>query len=556
MERLEPVLKQKFWILLGMGILMTVIGWWIDTGTMAATIATRTADIATAEGKIPKDEIPNDQWSSGLAALNVQQDLAVKSATRVLWERQRARMTWPETVSEFAWKDGYRLAIDMVGRQNYRNDYENDHRRVWETVRPFNRIDGSGIVDFSQSKLPLHVWGNAAPSTEQMWDAQEDLWLLEGLLQLIAEVNGGANSTRLDAHIHVIEKLTLHGGQPADQRTLASAATGSSSDAGVMGMSSSSGGFGSGSGGGGGGGAASASAASADFDVKEELGDDGSGAAGQGGAMSSFGSAGALSGGGSAASKGRRYIDDDKALPFRTRGFYMTLIMDHRKIPNLLSELSASEKSAWPIEIIRVQVVRLNEDDLEGRGGGGGGFSPSSGSNSESFGGSSSSGSSGGGTETSSFGGASSSGYSVEGGSSGGGAATAQGAAALAALTNATQDPNMSRVAICGIITLYNEVTPEVVGAPSASSPPATTTPAAAAVGTQPTEEAAPTTEPAANGDSKPAAEGDSKPAVPAEGEPTAPAPAAEGSTKPAEDAPKSDATPATPSVAKPAEAP
>ena len=549
MERLEPVLKQKFWILLGMGILMTVVGWWMDTGTMAATIKTRETEIKAAEGKIPGGEIPNAEWSSGLAALNAQQDLAVKSASRVLWERQRTRMTWPETVAEFAWKNGYRKDIALAGRENYRTDYENDWRRVWETLRPFNRVDGTGIVDFGLGKLPRKVWGELAPSTDEMWDAQEDLWLLEGLLQLIAEVNGGANSTRLDAHIHVIEKLTLHGGLPAGQRTLASAATGSSSGGGAMDTSSYGGGFGSGSGGGGGGAAA---AASADFDVKEELGDDGSGGAGQGGAMSSFGSAGALSGGASAAPKARRYIDDDKALPFRTRGFYMTLIMDHRKIPNLISELSASEKSAWPIEIIRVQVVRLNEDDLEGRGGGGGGFSPGSGGNSESFGGSSGANLSGGGfTENSSFGGASSPGFSVEGGSSGGGAATAQGAAALAALMNATQDPNMSRVAICGIITLYNEVTPEVVVAP-----PATTTPAAAAVGTQPTEDAAPTTEPAANGDSKPAAEGDSKPAVPAEGEPTTPAPAAEGSIKPAEDAPQSDATPAAPSVEKPAAAP
>lgn len=555
MERLEPVLKQKFWILLGMGILMTVVGWWMDTGTMAATIKTRETEIKAAEGKIPTGEIPNAEWSNGLSALNVQQDLAVKSATRVLWERQRARMTWPETVAEFAWKTGYRKDIALAGRENYRTDYENDWRRVWETLRPFNRVDGTGIVDFGLGKLPRKVWGELAPSPDEMWDAQEDLWLLEGLLQLIAEVNGGANSTRLDAHIHVIEKLTLHGGQPAGQRALPSAATGSSSGGGAMDTSSFSGGFGSGSGGGGGGGAAAA--ASADFDVKEEFGDDGSGAAGQGAAMSSFGSAGALSGGGSTATKSRRYIDDGDALPFKTRGFYMTLIMDHRKIPNLISELSASEKSAWPIEIIRVQVVRLNEDDLEGRGGGGGGFSPGSGSSSESFGGSSGGNQLSGFTENSSgssFGGTSSPSFSVEGGSSGGGAATAQGASALAALTNAVQDPNMSRVAICGIITLYKEVAAEVVVAPPASPQPAATP--AAAVETQPNAEAAPATEAAADGDSKPTTEGDSKPADPAEGEPTTTAPAAEGSSKPAEDAPKSDEKPAASDPTKPADAP
>ncbi len=549
MERLEPVLKQKFWILLGMGILMTVIGWWMDTGTMAATIAARKTEIEAAEKKIPAGEVPNSEWSSGLQAINTQQDLAVKSASRVLWERQRARMTWPETVAEFAAKTGYREAIDVAGRENYRTDYENDWRRVWETLRPFNRIDGSGIVDFNLSKLPRHMWGDVAPSSEHMWDAQEDLWLLEGLLQLIAEVNGGANNTRVDAHIHVIEKLTLHGGQPAGQRTLPSTGGGGgmSSSSGAMDTSS----FGGGSFGGSGGGGGAATTASADFDVKEELGDDGSGGGGQGAGMSSFGSAAALGSGGpggSAASKVRRYIDDDKALPFRTRGFYMTLIMDHRKIPNLISELSASEKSAWPIEIIRVQVVRLNDDDPEGRGGGGS-FNPGSGGGADSFAGSSGGSSSGFGSESSS-GSSGSSGFSIEGGAGGGGAATAQGQAGLAALMNAVQDPNMSRVAICGIITLYNEVKPEpIVVQPN--TPPVTPVTPTTETAAPPTTESAPTTEPAA-------AEGDPKPEAPPDGEPKTPAAATEetkpsSETKPADDAkPNSETAPPPAAAAKP----
>ena len=233
MERLEPVLKQKFWILLGIGILMTIVGWWMATGTMAATIATRQTEIKAAEGKVPSGEIPNSDWSVGLAAVNVQQDLAVKSASGILWERQRARMTWPETVAEFAWEKGYQGDIKIAGRSNYRGDYLSDCRRVWETVQPFNQIDGSGIVDFGFGKFPHRQWLTAPPAKE-MWEAQEDLWLLEGLLQSIAELNGGANSTRLDACVHVIEKLTLHGGQPAGQRTTASA-SGSSSGGGVAG---------------------------------------------------------------------------------------------------------------------------------------------------------------------------------------------------------------------------------------------------------------------------------------------------------------------------------
>ena len=537
MERLEPVLKQKFWILLGIGILMTIVGWWMATGTMAATIAARQTEIKNAEGKVPSGEIPNSVWSDGLAAVNGQQDLAVKSASRILWERQRARMTWPETVAEFAWKNGYRGAIDVSGRENYRQDYETDWRRVWESVQPFNRIDGSGIVDFSLGKLPRQKWGELAPSSDEMWDAQEDLWLLEGILQLVAEVNGGENSTRLDACIHQIERLTLHGGQPVGQRTIAAVGGGATGGTAAPEMMSGFGGSGSGGGMGGGG---AATAVSVDFDVKDEFGDDGGGG-GQGAmAMSSMATGGGVPG--ATAARSKRYIDDDKALPFRTRGFYMTLIMDHRKIPNLISELSASEKSAWPIEIVRVHYVRLHEDDTDGKGTGGG-FSPSMPSPDQ-FSGAGSAGSSSDGG----FGGVATPTFSLEGGAGGNGVATPQSQTAIAALMNAVQDPNMARVSICGIITLYNEVKPEEAAAiPAGSQPVAPSTVTAGA----PTPQAESIDGTVPSSDTNVGA--DAKPLVPADGEPASPD---SNVTPTPEAAPKKDeTTPATPE-AKPADTP
>ncbi|MBC8115045.1 MAG: hypothetical protein H7062_11740 [Candidatus Saccharimonas sp.] len=536
MERLEPVLKQKFWILLGIGILMTIVGWWMATGTMAATITTRTSEIKAAEGKVPSGEIPNNGWSEGLSAVNVQQDLAVKSATGVLWQRQRARMTWPETVAEFAWKTGYRKEIALPGRENYKRDYEYDWRRVWEVVQPFNRIDGTGIVDFSPSKLPRQQWGSLAPSSDEMWDAQEDLWLLEGILQSIADVNGGVNSTRLDACVHVIEKLTLHGGQPAGQRTLATpggAGGGASSGAEMMSSSFGGGNFGSGGGGGG------STAVSADFDVKEEFGDDGGGAGGQQLAMASSMAATGLGGPGAAAVRAKRYIDDEASLPFKTRGFYMTLIMDHRKIPNLISELSASEKSAWPIEIVRVQYVRLHEDDT-GSGGAVGGYNPSM-AGGESFG-------SPGVTGESSFGAAAAPVLSIDGNAGVAGGPTSKSQVEMGALMNALQDPNMARVAICGIITLYKEVTPEATTAtPAGASPvsPEPTTDTAATPSTQSPDGTTPVSEADAAAESKTPASTDGKPATP------------DGNPSPTPEAtPKKNETPPTPPETKPADTP
>ncbi|MBC7820322.1 MAG: hypothetical protein IAG10_25850 [Planctomycetaceae bacterium] len=538
MERLEPVLKQKFWILLGIGILMTIVGWWMATGTMAATITSRTSEIKAAEGKVPSGEIPNDGWTAGLSAVNTQQEVAVKSASRILWERQRARMTWPETVAEFAWEKGYRGDIKIAGRENYRGAYHDDCFRVWETLMPFNRIDGSGIVDFGLAKLPRQQWLSAPPAAE-MWNAQEDLWLLESLLRSIAEVNGGASSTRLDACIHVIEKLTLHGGQPAGQRTLATpGGSGGGATAGAEMMTA---GFGGGNFGGSGGGGGS-TAVSADFDVKEEFGDDGGGAGGQGAMATSMAATG-VGGLGATVASAKRYIDEDASLPFKTRGFYMTLIMDHRKIPNLIAELSASEKSAWPIEIVRVQYVRLHEDDTGG-GGAVGGYNPSMAGGESSFSGAGSPGSFG----ESSFGAAAAPTFSIEGNAGGAGGPTSQSQVAIAALMNAVQDPNMARVAICGIITLYNEVKPEEAATTPASTPSGTPAPTAdksMAPETQTSDGTTPVSDADAAAESKPSASVEGEPATPD----SKPSPTPEAT-------PKKDETPSTPPETKPAETP
>lgn len=512
MERLEPILKQKFWILLGIGMVMTITGWWMATGTLAATIKTRTDIVKGAFGKIPSGEIPNNDWSSQLAARNAEQDRAINYTKSLLWERQRSRMTWPETVAEFAWQNGYRGEIALAGRENYRTAYGYDVRRVWESVRPFKQLDGSGIVVFGQNErvLPQRTWGTLAPSSAEMWDAQEDLWLLESLLQSIVDVNGGPEATRGDASVHVIEKLELHGGLPPSQRKAGGAAPAGGPGSMSMpagpggahgaGGSSSFGGGGDISGGGAGRGAA---VASADFDWREELGDDGSSnARGLGGATGPMGSSSSsMSGpsaahsmGGPAAGPGaaaaastvRRYIEDDKALPYVSRGFYMTVIMDHRKIPSLVAELSASEKSAWPVEIVRIQMVRLHDDDVDSRGvpGSGGGYGPPSGRpnfslNNLSSGGGSSSGFPGpAGFESDSagpvFGDPSQSGVGNPNA-----AALSQVAAATAALEDALQDPFMARVAICGIITLYREVKPEPVAATAGQPAPGIAAPAA-----------------------------------------------------------------------------
>lgn len=530
MEKLAPIIKQKFWILLGVGLVMTFTGWWLATGTLAATVKARVEKVNGAFGKVPSGEIPNNDWSTKLAARNTEQDRAVRNTASLLWERQLSRMAWPSNIATFTRNVPYRGEIPLAARENYRIDYSWDVKRVWESVRPYIQADGTGIVVFGTGPQVLQQkkWGALAPSSADMWDAQEDLWLMESLLQSIVDVNGGREAQRGDASIHAIEKLELFGGVPAAQRKTAPAASASGPGGGAMspggghgmggsggGGGGSPGGFGGGPGGSeglGGGRPGAAALASADFDRREEFGDDGSGKGASlggsggfgGGPASAHGSGGGMpgpggTGGTAAVNTVKRYIEDDATAPFKTRGFYMTLIMDHRKIPSLIAELSASEKSAWPVEVVRIQMVRLHDDDIgSGTGGGSGpGGYPGGGSSGRGFSLSNILSGSGGGGSGPGFGasqsydggdftGAPATSSAVGGpgygqpGAAGTNLATSPAAAGLAALESALQDPFMARVAICGFITLYKEVKPDpVVTTPGAPAAPAGTTPAA-----------------------------------------------------------------------------
>ena len=517
MERLEPILKQKFWILLGVGILMTFTGWWMATAKMLQAITERKTKIEAAENSVPKGEVPNESWSKRLAGVNALQDNAVKMTQLSLWKRQQAKMTVPQGLDQ---QVPYLGKFTSEDREVFRDLYPDEVRKVWKMLNPMD-FDGSGVVQFpveSMFKLMKQKpWIVSAPKSEVIWDIMEDLWLLEGLFQSIAEVNGGPDATRMEACVHQIDKLELRGGgaKPPSGGGGAAAAGGDGEGAGFGGagmMMSGRGGAG-GAGGAGGG----ITAVSADFDVREEFGDDGSGASagagGGGGGSAAFkgslmmgamgGGMGGDSDGGGAPAAGaeaaiKRFVTDDPSRPYRTRGFYLSVKMDHRRIPQLIAELTANEKTVWPVEIVRVHMSRLHEDDMSSGAGGGGGMAggrssmgfagarvddsgPSLGAASMMGGkaamaaasglGGAGAGAGAGGDDFSGF-----TGGNTLGGGGASGNKSQQAVLAEALLENTLRDPYMAQVTLCGIFTMYrkaDEPAAEVKPAESEGTVPA-----------------------------------------------------------------------------------
>lgn len=376
MKQLEPILKYHFWILLSLGLIMALSGWWMTTSQMKAAIDTRQKAIADALKKKDVGEVPGKDWEQKLKVVNAEQERLVSQSRDLLYARQKEKMVWPEVIREVAQKLKYREEFkDVIHRINYRDNYNKEVQRVYEIPRPQTLNDPNGVVVFPLSAMPHRVWRDHTPTSKQMWDSMEDLWLLEPILQAILEVNGGPEASKYDATILIIEQLKLVGGDRSKIGQTGEASGGGGGAAGGAAMPT--GGMPAGFGGGmmadreGGGAVGGGGGGSLEFNLQEVFGDPGTATDDAGSSAPATSMPAGLAGAGgmenagnrqsSGEEVGRRYIDDDQAQPYRTRGFKLTVIMDHRKIPDLYAQLTSSERSPWPIQIVRMHVGRLSD---------------------------------------------------------------------------------------------------------------------------------------------------------------------------------------------------
>lgn len=395
MDKLEPLIRHRFWILFGLSIPLALTGYFLASGEMkAATTAKEEALKKTLDG-VPKGVTePNDKYAAGLKVINDRLQAENKVEVQKLWEAQRPRMDWPTVMVKNNYiPNEYRGEIEDAARRYYTRVYGDAVKRAWEKVQPV--VDDPPPVGLEVTwpkkvllmpeTIPLHQFHDTlTPSTKQIWDAQEDIWLLELLFEGIARANRDATWIG-DAPVRRIDTLFLTGGSgtPALQGAGGVGGAGAAFDsyeeeddhggggmnAGASGLAGLAGMLSGGAGGVGGG--------SVSFNPAEEFGmplpdpdaptasgaganamesaflapgdeeESGFGAAGMAGMM--LGGAGGMSG-------GYRYIGDPgtvEAAPYRERGFYISAIVMLPELPRIFADLSSSE---WPIRVLRFQI--------------------------------------------------------------------------------------------------------------------------------------------------------------------------------------------------------
>lgn len=396
MEKLQPILKQRYWICFGLALIFVIVGWWSASGDLAIKIEERQKAVTTAFDNAKNGATdPNAKWVEAAKKENLEDTESYKMASLQLWKRQQRAREWPQQIrSEM---QGIKYFADIHSketRERWASIYQGQFENLLKIVQPFKYDTGEGLVLVNENMIthqPFNKWQySGAPSTNEIWSNQEDIWLLKALLTSIAKTNDSA--TRIsESQVREIKQLTLRGG---DRKAKPPGAGGSGGGGMLGGMAGGmtggmSGGMTMGEGamyGGAGGGAththpgSAYEGAGAGDILAEEFGAV-AGAAGMGGMggmgagmgsgmmsdMLSSGAGGMTGAGASASSKKEvRYVDDaEKDLGYKTRAFLLDVVIRDERLPDLLAKLTNSD---FPVEIVRVEVLSRSGGSSSGMG--------------------------------------------------------------------------------------------------------------------------------------------------------------------------------------------
>ncbi|MFO1023176.1 MAG: hypothetical protein U0903_21170 [Planctomycetales bacterium] len=428
MDKLKPILDQKFWILAVLAILLPIYPWMTTLGTMQEEFKTKEGQIKDAFNKVPKEKsLANQKWIDPVVTQTKEEEKDFVKTKMLLWDSHKGLMKWPQGTLDIekAMADNnvrFWGEIPVPVLRSYKQDFPVLKLDLYQKLKAFRPVvqatpspgtpgaaapragiaaaappatpatkpaevkKGEELIAFPFEELPLRPLEKITVdlNSQQVWETQEDMWLLQSIFTALDNVNQDQPipaQTQADAVIKQLYKVELMGGSK-------SRLAGPSGEAGG-GTTPLAGGTPAG-----GGGPATPSAGTPiggdkvafSFNPSEEFGTL-TGKADKSLATSAAGTpgAGALATAAAGAkpagttppanpmppaaaatppknsasmsvqASADRYIDKNQAaLAQRTRGFYIELLMDHRKLPQLLTEL---RNSPWTTRVVRVQAV-------------------------------------------------------------------------------------------------------------------------------------------------------------------------------------------------------
>lgn len=444
MDKLQPIIKQRFWILLGLCVILALFGFFKSQSAIVAATTTREEALKQTLAGVPTGNEANTKYVEQLTAINIAYDAKIKAAIDDLFAGQQSRMTWPEAIAKDIPRDPkgvplYRdkeKVLGTVATRTYSTIYKGLIEELWKKAepvveQPLPNVATPGVVGPGRSAemmrgirtgtlrprgnaktrqyltgqtilydhpgFPKSTWTQKCyidrqavpqkvllqiPSPEQVWDCQEDIWFTELIFEAVRKANKDAEEARVSP-VRVISKIELRGGAGpgavADPMMMEGMEGMEGMEMDAMGMGMAMGGMGLGGAPG-----AMLPPPPTPFDPAEVFGPDvaamsadpaadpaAMGEDGMGMMMGMMGPPPTL-----------RWVGPTEGIPFRERGFYLSVIINQQRIPDFLVHLCEGD---WPTKILRFQLGPnpYRKDVVAGAGGMGydpsGGYGASSG---------------------------------------------------------------------------------------------------------------------------------------------------------------------------------
>ncbi len=220
MDQVKDILKQvakyHFWILSLVAIIAAITGWFMASKALTAVYnqqkSTITGKFTALTGIQSTQDPPNATWAEEVDKLTAEQKQSVSTAWAKVYDEQKGVLKWPVDI----------LGEDFVKAvESHAPDWDIDYdsitvysRKIHEAFPKLLKIvDAASVQELkgSQDKATATetrdhslIWAIASqtdvlesiewkqvPTSAEVRRAQEDLWVYEALLRIIAAVNGG-----------------------------------------------------------------------------------------------------------------------------------------------------------------------------------------------------------------------------------------------------------------------------------------------------------------------------------------------------------------------------
>ena len=236
MDQLKVILKQvqkyHFWLLSVVAIIAGITATMMAASALSATYTAGKGKIVSKFKSLSDirstEPYPNTQWKVAVEKLNGQEQVKVRKAWEMVYDEQKALLVWPtelkDTFLNFVANNPSNAEIPRELRERYRDYIKNEFTRLLSIVDATAEAKTPGPAKAAKAgSEPAHEgrvawdagsqgeirkaldWGDLVPSSAEVRQTQEDLWVYAAILTIIKKVNDEQQFTTPVSEIRKIE---------------------------------------------------------------------------------------------------------------------------------------------------------------------------------------------------------------------------------------------------------------------------------------------------------------------------------------------------------------